>query len=66
MPEPLEKEPTRLYILSVVKYVNPQPEDPNLPVGWLPVFRTAEAAESYSGPHAEILEWVFTQVLRTN
>lgn len=36
------------FFLVCVRYENPQPEDPNAPIGWMPVFKTPEAARAYN------------------
>ncbi len=67
MAEPVtDPEPTKLYVLPVVKYASPQPEDQNLPVGWMPVFRTQQAAQSYAGSDQTPFEFVPQRILRTN
>jgi hypothetical protein len=47
-----------LYILSIIDYANPQPEDPMQPVGSMPVFRSEEAAREFlGGTGADIMQW---------
>jgi hypothetical protein len=45
-----------VYFLAAVKFENPQPTTEGAPIGWMPVFRTKEAARAYSGGQGQIGE----------
>jgi hypothetical protein len=58
MPKAAPEPEITLYVLSIVDYLNPQPEDPLEPIGYMPVFRSEEAARKFNGgTGAEILDW---------
>jgi hypothetical protein len=62
MPKASPEPEITLYVLSIVDYLNPQPADPMEPVGYMPVFRSEDAARKFSGgTGAEILDWTFSR-----
>jgi hypothetical protein len=44
----MPKDTMEAFFLVCVRFEEPQPTDENAPIGWLPVFKTAEAARAYS------------------
>lgn len=62
MPKASPESETVLYVLSIVDYLNPQPVDPMEPVGYMPVFRSEDAARKFNGgTGAEILDWTISR-----
>jgi len=54
MPVPDQEKEQVLYFVTVMKFENPIPESKELPIAWLPVFLTAEAALNYAGGDGQV------------
>jgi hypothetical protein len=62
MPKASPDQEITLYILSIVQYLEEQPTDPLQPVGYMPVFRSEEAARQFDGgTGADIWDWVVSR-----